>query len=734
MQIKIQNFTLFLFILLALAVSLLWSFSLYQTHSALSAEKVRLYRDDWQIHLDQVQKSQHLWLQQRYKEVAEWMGQNEGSDQRLAFISQYYLTYPQLRAINIYNNEAVSSTQPAAIVECQKLPADPAGYDAEKANIPEVQTCLFMLKPMLGISAEIATQKSHKLVLLMDYFSFIGEFEKLTGKHFYRDNNAQVVYGFMDSQENESALKVEFQFDSNGSYLGSLSVTIPGESFFTTWFKQAIWVVPSIFLCTMLFYLALYRALIQPLLLITQRLNKVVLTKRPGNAYDPKFLTPGLQLLHKYFMHLSYLTKRDHLTGLNNRAIFEERLQQSIRIGKRSGRKYALVLADVNDFIKVNRQYGRYLGDGLLKKLASRLSDLIRESDGLARLEDDNFAVLLEFDDEDLLTTLVEKIYQTLSGPYLVYGRKISIGVSIGVAIYPEHAQKMEGLMLKANEALMKAHKSDWPVVFSEQAKDQLAYFGLSLIQSLRQALENNDFKLVYQPVMDLRNHKTSYFEALLRWKQPELHPQSIEQTIALAEKNQLIKPLSLWIIETACKQLKKLGENPVKIAVNLSMIDFHDENLPDRIGQILQKYGVKPQKLMLEITEGQIMKDPDQVINILTLISEMGISLSIDDFGTGQASLTYLKKLPVEKLKIDQSFVKELVVDQEDSAIVQATINLAHTLNIEVVAEGVESADILEVLKNMDCDYVQGYYISYPVDKQQVANWIESNQVLSNA
>ncbi|MCK5666294.1 MAG: EAL domain-containing protein, partial [Thiotrichaceae bacterium] len=267
--------------------------------------------------------------------------------------------------------------------------------------------------------------------------------------------------------------------------------------------------------------------------------------------------------------------------------------------------------------------------------------------------------------------------------------------------------------------------RGDWPVVFIQQSSDQTDYSGLSLIQSLRLALDNNDFKLVYQPVMDLKNHNTSYFEALLRWKRPKEHVQSIEKTIALAEKNQLIKPLSHWIIETACLQLQKMADSPVKIAINLSMIDFHDEGLPQRIGKILQRYGVAPGQLMIEITEGQFMQEPDLVISILKRLSDMGISLSIDDFGTGQASLTYLKRLPVEKLKIDQSFIKNMVDDEEDSTIVEATIKLAHTLRIEVVAEGVESAEIHTLLKQMGCDYVQGYYISRPLDSKLLKNWM---------
>ena len=295
----------------------------------------------------------------------------------------------------------------------------------------------------------------------------------------------------------------------------------------------------------------------------------------------------------------------------------------------------------------------------------------------------------------------------------------------MALAVYPDHAQDLTELELKASEALLQAHKGDWPVVFARSSSEQSDYSGLSLIQSLRQALNDNAFNLVYQPVVDLRNHRTSYFEALLRWQQPDRHTQSIEQTIALAEKNQLIRPLTQWIIETACRQLKTMGDSEVRVAVNLSMLNLHDDELPGRIAETLSQSGVMPDRLMIEITEGQIMQEPEQVIGILTQLSAMGISLSIDDFGTGQASLTYLKKLPVEKLKIDQSFVKDMVSDEEDRAIVLATIKLAHTLGIEVVAEGVESDEIHQLLIQMGCDYVQGFYISRPLESAQIDEWM---------
>ena len=725
MNIKIQHFTLSLFMLMSLSAVLLWSVSLYLMNDSLVKEKTGLYRNNWQIQLDQLQSDQGAWLQKRFHEVSEWMQENTDSQQRQYFVNQYYQLYPKLTLIKIIESGAVVPDMGKKIPDCLDL----SGKQSESeivSDSPLVKTCFSNSQPMLAVTADIDSSNNQKLLILMDYFSFINDFEKLTNRQFYVETGSKLSRNFIETRVHEQQFQTVFEFKQDALTVGRLTLSVPHESFFSVWLQQAIWVIPVWLFVALVFYLALFRALIHPLLLVSQRMKKMVQTRRPGNAYDRQFLTPGLLLLHKYFINLTYMTKHDHLTGLNNRAIFEERLQLAIMEGKRSGRKYALVLVDINHFYKINKKYGLYVGDGLLKQLAKRLSNDLRESDSLARLEKDNFALLLEFSDDDQITSLVEKLHQSLSKTYTVYGREINIGISIGVAIYPDNAWEKDELELKGNEALLKAHQGDWPVVFIQQPDSQTDYSGLSLIQSLRWALKNSDFKLVYQPVMDLKSHTTSYFEALLRWKRPEEHVQSIEKTIALAEKNQLIKPLSHWIIETACLQLQKLKDSPVKIAINLSMIDFHDEGLPQRIGEMLQRYGIAPGQLMIEITEGQFMQEPDLVIGILNRLSEMGISLSIDDFGTGQASLTYLKKLPVEKLKIDQSFVKNMVEDNEDSTIVEATIKLAHTLSIEVVAEGVESADIHIMLRQMGCDYVQGYYISRPLEQKLIASWIE--------
>ena len=248
------------------------------------------------------------------------------------------------------------------------------------------------------------------------------------------------------------------------------------------------------------------------------------------------------------------------------------------------------------------------------------------------------------------------------------------------------------------------------------------------MIQALRRALDNDELKLVYQPVVDLESYETIYLEALLRWKDPDKHDVSIGRTIRLAEQNQLIMPLTNWIIESACRFISESSLDDLSIGINLSMIDLHDRRLPERIETYLNQYQVEPAQIVIEITEGQIMQDPGEVVEVLSHLGMMGLSLSIDDFGTGQASLTYLKELPVEKLKIDQSFVRDIATNPDDQLIVKATIELAHTLDLKVVAEGVETLAVCELLTKMRCDHVQGYYISHPLEERQVAAWFETS------
>lgn len=722
-RIPIQRYTLWLLLGAALLAALLWTGSLLQLHRQQQARIEQGQRELVEARIDALRSEQKRRLQRHYERIRRWMLANPEAFERLAYINRNYLEHPWLRLIQLQTADGMEPFD--ALGDC-RLPRG----DELSGDWPWYFVCTQQGEARLGLIGPLyAPRALPRLIILADYHEFLPELGRRLGRHFQSFDAGREGQWFIESglteAQRKDALTIEWRWD--GQLLGGLLLKRPGIDFGQLLAMQGWWVLPALLSIAVLVHFALQRALLGPLQRLVLRMRQEVLAHRPAHDREDRILAPGLRLLHKYFMYLTHISRHDPLTGLSNRVIFEERLHQAILDGKRSGRKYALLFVDIDHFSRVNRELGPYFGDGLLKQLGRRLTELLRESDSVARLEKDNFALLLGFEDDDRLSALVEKIYQTLSEPYRVYGREVEISVSIGVAVYPNDAQDRDELALKADQALMQAQKGDWPVVFLEQDGSDFSAF--SIIQSLRQSLDDEEFELVYQPVMSLHGHRTGYFEALLRWKHPEQHQYSIERTIELAEKNHLIKPLTHWILNCAVARLAEVEEQDLRIAINLSMVDLHEEDLPDRVRETLDRHGVSSRRLLIEITEGQIMQDPEQVIDILGRLARMGLSLSIDDFGTGQASLTYLKKMPVEKLKIDQSFVRHLDEDADDCHIVEATIQLAHTLGLDVVAEGVETAEIHNLLLEMGCDFVQGWYISRPLAAEQMVEWFRNTR-----
>ncbi len=714
--------------MLLAAVSMgLWSFSQYQQFEQQQIQGYLLQQQSWQQQIKSAQSDQLLWLQSRFYDMRAGLQQRLDASQRKLYIDQYLSNVNELQQAYLYPVATLKNSPQKS--DCMQL-AQSLDSEIDKGAPPLFFSCANdERQAMMGVKGDFRIYgQAMSLIIMMDYFSFISEFERLSGKQLTAQLNALTqLLEYSEVTASEKDLLHEIVFSRGHMKLGTLRLYLPRGNFFDYWLVDAKWVIPLLLLLFLIVYRVLDGVMMRPLIQLSQRMHSVITALRPGNRKEDYRLLPGMGLLQRYFMHLAYMARNDPLTGLHNRIIFEERVLQALQEGKRSARKYALVFIDIDGFHKINKEYGNYLGDGLLRMLAKRLTDSLRESDSLGRLEGDNFALLLGYAEDDQLTSFLDKIHQSLIQPYKVYGRNIEVGVCMGVALYPEHAQELDQLVLIADKALLEAQQGNGGFVIVQPIASEQSYSGLSRMQSFRQALDNDEFKLVYQPVMNLVDHMTSYFEALLRWKLPGTDQLSIPQIIALAENNQAIRPLTHWIIHTACQQLQQLDNSEVKIAINLSMIDLHDDELPQQISDALKQFDIPPQRLMIEITEGQIMQDQEQVIRILNQLSSMGISLSIDDFGTGQASLTYLKKLPVEKLKIDLSFVKDMMKNDDDRTIVEATIKLAHTLGKEVVAEGVESIEVHDLLQQMGCDYVQGYYISKPMDAEHILQWCET-------
>lgn len=730
MKLNISTFSVTLVAGLSLLMFILWSLSLVFLVDRQSQQTMEIMQQNLHAQVLQLQQKQRLWLQSQYY-LLNTLAKSPADKQNFqSFLWDYYQQNPSIWAVNLVQfdqqGHPVSRTKKPGCLQPNQMLRD----DFDNFLVPRISSCRIDDKALLEIAGPVATGDNAVVLLVsMDYFDFLNEFSILSGRRLQHviDNLQGIQYQEFSATGNRDAQLV-IPIGEREAIFGELHLTLQPLSVWKLFEQQAV-VVLLILLCAAILVLALLHLnLIRPLQDLAEKMRLAAKSQQDGNTDASSEVRPGLKAMHRHFRVLQKMAKRDPVTGLNNRVIFEDRLSQAILEGKRNARKYALVIIDIRGLDDFVQQRGQYIVDALLRQLAEGLRESLRESDHVARFERNLFAILLEVQQRDQLNILVEKIYLSITRPYQIHGREFKLSAFFGIAIYPDHAVDAAGLYQNASSALVEAENSEWPIQFFRDAGDAIDTSGFTMIQVLRRAIDNDELKLVYQPVVDLQSYTTIYLEALLRWKDPDQHDISIEQTIRLAEQNHLIKPLTNWIFESACKFVSQSDLGDIAVGINLSMIDLHDSRLPARIDTYLKQYQVKPAQIVIEITEGQIMQEPDEVIEVLSNLGVMGLSLSIDDFGTGQASLTYLKELPVEKLKIDQSFVRDIASNADDQLIVKATIELAHTLDLKVVAEGVESLAVFDLLTEMNCDHVQGYYISRPLEAGQVANWLETS------
>jgi diguanylate cyclase (GGDEF)-like protein len=422
--------------------------------------------------------------------------------------------------------------------------------------------------------------------------------------------------------------------------------------------------------------------------------------------------------------HLAYY---DTLTDLPNRTLLQDRLQQAILSARRGKKSLALLVMDLDRFKEINNALGHSYGDLLLQQVGPRLREVLRESDTIARLGGDEFAVLLLSIDLDGAILTAEKILRRFLSPFVADCLSLEIETSIGIALFPDHGEDANTLLRRADMAMYEAKQQGMGyAVYSPQHERHNASH-LILMGDLRHAIDRNELFLQYQPKVDLRTRSIVGVEALVRWQHPSRGTILPDQFISLAEQGGLIKPLTLWVLKAALLQCRAWHQAGLKltVAVNLSARNLQDPQLPDQVARLLQGYDLGPGWLHLEITESVIMADPSRAMEILNQLSKMGISLAIDDFGTGYSSLGYLKKLPVDEIKIDKSFVKEMAVEEGDAMIVRSTVDLAHNLGLKVVAEGVETEEIFDRLIALGCDAAQGYYISRPISPDDLPGWL---------
>lgn len=417
---------------------------------------------------------------------------------------------------------------------------------------------------------------------------------------------------------------------------------------------------------------------------------------------------------------IKYLATHDVLTALPNRALFSEMLNHTILSARRYHKKFAVLFIDLDRFKIINDTLGHDSGDKLLLEMSQRLSHLLRESDLVARLGGDEFVVLLqEVENQQTVAQIASKILSSLIRPVILFGQECRVTASVGIAMYPAHGQDEQTLMKNADLAMYRAKEDGRNnYQFFSNAIQTQSLERLSLETSLRQALERNEFFLHYQAKQDLKAGKITGVEALLRWQHPELGVVSPLKFIPLAEETGLIVPIGKWVLREACRQnvaWQEVGLVPVCIAINLSARQFADEHLLEDIQNVLSETGMSAELLELELTESMVIQSPEKAVGLLSKIKELGVRLAIDDFGTGYSSLAQLKQFPVDTLKVDRSFIRDIPHNKEDNAITEAIIAMGKVLSLTVIAEGVETQDQEAFLRHHACDEIQGYYFSKP-------------------
>jgi diguanylate cyclase (GGDEF)-like protein len=409
----------------------------------------------------------------------------------------------------------------------------------------------------------------------------------------------------------------------------------------------------------------------------------------------------------------------DALTGLPNRELFRDRIDQAVSTSRRDGDSAVVMIMDLDHFKEINDTLGHHMGDLLLQEVSRRLRRALRESDTVARLGGDEFGVLLPRAQTASDATLVaQNLLAHLREPFVLEGMRLEIDASVGLALHPLHGADNETLQQRADIAMYSAKQSGRGYAIFEPELDRHSPRRLALAGGMRQAISEGQIQLYYQPKADLRTGRIMGVEALARWDHPEFGIVGPSEFVPLAEQTGLITPLTSWVLDAAISQVRvwKDAGLELSVAVNLSARSFLDTQLAVEIPRLLAKWGVEAQRLELEITESMLMADPARAEATLTRLSRIGLTLSVDDFGTGYSSLASLKRLPVDVIKIDKSFVMEMAVDASDAAIVRSTIDLAHNLGLRVVAEGVESEDAWRHLEALGCDFAQGYYLSRPL------------------
>ena len=450
----------------------------------------------------------------------------------------------------------------------------------------------------------------------------------------------------------------------------------------------------------------------------------VVVVADQNLALIPFLLLPvaAVYMSARASMEKEHQALHDSLTGLPNRALFHDAVDEALA-HTAAGTASAVMLIDLDRFKEINDTLGHHIGDLLLKEVGPRLRQSLRDHDLIARLGGDEFAIFLADVDEELAASVAQRALAGLGDPFTVEDLALHVDASIGIAVSPEHGDDVATLLQRADVAMYAAKDDHAGFAVYSRERDPYSRRRLTMLSELRGAVERRELVLHYQPKADLRNRKVTDVEALVRWDHPTLGMVPPYEFVPLAERSGLIGPLTEYVLREAIGQVAQWRREGVELraSVNLSVHNLMDTELPALVEEILVSEGVDASMLELEITETTVMSDPVRALRVLQPLSDMGVRLSIDDFGTGYSSLAYLRQLPIREIKIDRSFVANVATNENDAIIVRSTIELARNLGKEIVAEGVETLEALELLEGLGCDYVQGYYLSRPVPADEL-------------
>ncbi|HSN21153.1 MAG TPA: EAL domain-containing protein, partial [Usitatibacter sp.] len=454
-----------------------------------------------------------------------------------------------------------------------------------------------------------------------------------------------------------------------------------------------------------------------------------------GGVFNSRDVTDR-KVIQQRIQHLAF---HDNLTSLPNRSLLQDRLAHSIARAERSHRKVAVLFIDLDNFKNINDTLGHDVGDELLRQVARRLAACVRFEDTIARQGGDEFIVLLDsIDDSRGASIVAQKILVALRQPFNLGGTEQHVSGSVGIAVFPEDGRDAQTLMKNADTAMFhgKGIGKNTYQYFTAQMNIAVKR-RMTLESALRRAVLQKDFVLHYQPQVNLETGEIMAVEALVRWKTEDSGTVMPGDFIPLAEETGLINEIGEWVLREGCRQAKEWQEQGLparRMAINLSARQFADRGFFDMVTRVLADTRLDPSCLELEITESQVMRQTEGVMTLLNRLSKMGVHLAIDDFGTGYSSLSYLKRLPIQKLKIDQSFIRDITVDPNDTAIVVAIINMARSLDLETIAEGVETAGQLALLRSKGCRIGQGFYFSAPVRAEALYPLLRTNNLYTTA